>query len=374
GQQARATHAAQCKTTRSKFVELSVKQDDAARAARAEARKPRKEPQKTVKAGGDQTEATSAAGSDAPESSKRTRGAKDGRRTTRTGAKAAEETEKAAAEGEGKDTEAAGEDDGAPEENAGEAAKRGKEKNKKPEGETSAPGRRQTRKGKTPVPEEEETFTAPPAQGSPVKINTPEKAPAPSKSTTGAGTGNETTTPTPPRRSRGRPPKKAPETIRVTDAGAIPLDPAPTPAAADVTPSPAATTTTDYSSLKNSELAEMLKARGLHYSGNKAALVARLEKSDGDGAAGGVERQQAAESSKTGSKQGGAEVPDSQESGASAAEPADGGVPDAELLGPDTEGEDENDHGAETAGEGKRKRKEMGQAKGATEAPKKRRK
>ncbi len=379
-QQARATHATKCKTTPAKFVELAVKQDDAALAARHAARNNAgKEPRRKGRTSGDQTEATPAAGADAPESSKKARGGKDGRRTTRTGAKVAEETEEAVAvEEEEKDAEAAREDDGAPEDNAGKATESGKEKNKKPEGETSAPGRRQTRKGNTPV-REEETSTAPPAQGSPaVKKNTPKKAPAPRKSTTGAATGNETTT---PRGAKGRPPKKAPETIRVTDAGAIPVDPIPTPvaAAADANPTPAATatTTTGYSSLKNSELADMLKARGLHYSGNKAALVARLEESDGDGAAvAGVEREQAAaESSKTtGSKQqGGEEVPDSQESAATAAEPTDGGVPDAELLGLDTEGEDGNDDGAETAGKGKRKRKEAGGGKGATESPKKRR-
>ncbi|KAL8903779.1 MAG: hypothetical protein Q9207_003703 [Kuettlingeria erythrocarpa] len=373
-EKARATHATKCKTTPSKFVESSVKQDDEALAARHAARNAKKEPRNKGKAGGDQTEATSAAVADAPESSKRTRGGKDRRRTTRTGAKAAEETENAAAGGEEEDAEAPGEDDGAPEENTGKAPKGGKEKNKNPEGETSAPGRRQTRKGKTPV-REEETSTAPPAKITPVKKTPAKKAPAPSKSTTGAATGNETTAPTPPRRRKGRPPKKAPETIRVTDAGVIHVDPVPTPAAADANPSAAATrTATDYSSLKNSELADMLKARGLHYSGNKAALVARLEKSDGDGAAGGVERQQAAESSKTGSKQGGEEVPVSQEGRASAAEPTDGGVPDAELLGPETEGEDENDDGAETTGKGKRKRKETGQRNGATEAPKKQRK
>ncbi|KAL8920855.1 MAG: hypothetical protein Q9208_006027 [Pyrenodesmia sp. 3 TL-2023] len=353
-QKNRTTHATNCKTTPSKFVEVSSKHDTRKYLpAPAAAERPRTTPQQT-KGGtrGEEAEATTAAGPDAPESSETGQGRKDARRSRRrTGAKAAEEPEESVAAEE--DAEAAGAEDGASKGDAGKTTKRDKEKT--PNGETSAPGRVQPRRGKTPVPEEEPS-TAAPAQGSPVKRKTPKKAAGPSKPTAGAGADDENTAPT-PRRGKGRPPKKAPETIRVTDEGVIPVAPAPAPAS-NANPA-TSTASTDYSSMKNSELADMLKARGLHYSGNKAALVARLEMSDREG-----------EGTRKGAGQ--MEVPDSQES---ALQGEGSGVPDEELLGPDTEGEGGNGHGAATtAKKGKRKRKETGRGKGAAESPKKRKK
>ncbi|KAL8749030.1 MAG: hypothetical protein Q9184_006966 [Pyrenodesmia sp. 2 TL-2023] len=369
--QNRATHATNCKTTPSKFVEVSSKHDTPRyHPAPAAAKRPRKTPQQkkdemraqaattiTTTTVGD---SRATAGTDAPESSQKGKGPKDGRRTTRAAGKAADKTKGSVEEVEDL-AEAAGEDDSAHADDAGKTPKRGKEK--RPHGETSTPGRIQTRRGKTPVPEEGPS-TAPPAQGSPVKKITPKKAPAPSKPTAGAGAGDENTAPT-PRRGKGRPPKKAPETIRVTDDGVVSVG----AASAQANPTAATSTaTTDYSSLRNSELADMLKARGLHYSGNKAALVARLEESDGEGG--------------KGPRTGKVEVPDSQESPGEAEGSAtkdDGsGVPDAEILGPDTEGkgegEGEEESSAATAEKGKRKRIETSRGKGAAESPKKRKK